>query len=98
MVPPVGWPAMSSMIRSFLETTTREVLVLVDHTIPEFADSLDLPDSVEIAPLGPGAPDLEGTYRAIVLAVPDRAALRRVASLLPRSLTARMSSHGEALT
>jgi hypothetical protein len=80
---------MSSLLKTFLESTTREVLVLVDHTIPEFADSLDLPDNVELAPLGPGTPHLDSTYRVIVLAVPDRAALRRVASLLPRVGNAR---------
>ncbi len=80
---------MSSMLNQFLGTVSDAVLVLVDHTIPEFADSLELDDGVEVVHLGPGSPDVEGNYRAMVLAVPDRAALRRVAALLPRAGNAR---------
>jgi len=80
---------MSSLLSKFLETTVNGALVLVDHTIPEFEESLDLPDHVEVARLGPGAPEIKGAYKAMVLAVPDRASLRRIVALMPRVGNAR---------
>jgi len=80
---------MSEMLKTFLATTTVP-LVLVDDTTPGFADSLLLPEGVTVERLRPDREiALDTVFKAVLLCVPDRGALRRVIGLVPRLGNAR---------
>jgi hypothetical protein len=74
---------MSTVLNNFLANAT-EPLVLIDGTVPGFAESLDLPDATPrelLSPQQPLSPDVP--FKALILCVPDRGALRRVIGLVP---------------
>jgi len=80
---------MSTVLNNFLANAT-EPLVLIDGTVPGFAESLDLPPATPrelMTPDKPLSPDVQ--FKALVFCVPDRGALRRIIGLVPRLGNAR---------
>jgi len=73
---------MSEMLTTYLLTAQRP-LVLVDGTTPGFADTVSVPEGLQVERVAPGwTPIRDPQVKTIVLALPDTGALRRLVPLL----------------